>query len=256
MSLEQHGIVDVSIIAVSGFATVEIAFKMSVLVSSRLMNHVEEGFDRVTDFFLHHHIVSSDHVVVLLVPQCLQCVVYLGLAMAARHSLQATVDDPHVELWMLFSESSQHSVEYLQLSLHTNWLVVLVNHHSKNMSELDYPDILLHMGLEDVSDNALEEGVVVVQLQRDVELRLEVGPHPIADDVLSVLPVQQHLFPEHRVASFSPHIVPQLIGAYVPCLGMVLAHTDLEQVLLLVVVDTVLVGQLNQEIDVRRRRQV
>ena len=124
------------------------------------------------------------------------------------------------------------------------------------MSELDYPDILLHMRVDDVSDDALEEGIVVVQLQSDVELRLEVGPHAVAHDVLSILPIQQHLFPEHRVAFLSAHIVPQLFRRNVPCLGMVLAHTHLEQILLLVVVHTVLIGELDQEIDVGGRRQV
>lgn len=219
LGAQQDGVVNLLAIAAVCLARVHHAMEGVAVVDGFglcLIDLREELIDRPREVLLLHQIERYDHFrrnfLALKVSFNLTLDVALG-CLESRQTLQSTNHNFHLE--QLESRLNQilHSLEYFELALHADRLVVIVEDAAEDVLELDDRNDLLDAVLADAIEHLLKELVVVVQFCRgqfvsqeelnkiltkgEVKFRLERFPHRVR--LLSAHCISAQLDPSDEV---------------------------------------------------------
>ena len=108
----------------------------------------------------------------------LKHVIKLLLAVSFPDYFKPAYDQFHLKQGVISLELFLDPGEYFDLSTDPDFRSLVINNHAEYVSEFEYEDVLLDEDLADLDQTALEELVVVDQVARQHELRLERRPDP------------------------------------------------------------------------------
>lgn len=133
----------------------------------------------------------------------LKHVIKLLLAVSFPDNFKPAYDQFHLKQGVISLELFLDPCEYFDLSTHADFRSLVINNHAEYVSEFEYEDVLLDEDLADLDQTALEELVVVDQVARQHELRLERRPDRVGLLAAALLPREQDLLSQVGIENLS-----------------------------------------------------
>lgn len=96
--------------------------------------------------------------------------------MATTKHFEPSYNEPHSEFGESYLDGSEDFMEYSELCIQGKCIPVVVKKTAKNVAVLNDHDALFHKIASDAIQNPLEKVVVVIKLERQLELKLEPFP--------------------------------------------------------------------------------
>ena len=242
LGAKQDGIVQFRVLATVGLARVQVDLEFVTELHLNGQHLLQKVVDRLVVVFFVHHVEATDHVGHFV---SLDDSIELRLNVAIAEHLETADDQSHPEQWETLLDFLLTVLEDLDFLLKRNDVAIVIKDAAEDVSVLDDSAHFTDKVTRDSVQDALEERLVVVQLERNGKLMLEVLP-----DCMVLFDVrgwsESHLASEELVkfSSILP-ILAQSVHLDV-ALHVATFLRDVERVLTLRVVDTVFVGQVDK----------
>ena len=173
---EQDSIVELSIFARVGLSRVEIHLEAISKLHFSGQDLVQEAINSWVIVFFVHHVEAGDHVRQRV---CFNDSIQLRLNMAATKKFEAAANDLNSKQGESLLNLVLAVFESGKFLCQGNRVAIVIEKTAEDMSVFDHSDHFIDKVTADSIHNPLEKWFVVVQLERELELGLEIFPDSV-----------------------------------------------------------------------------